>query len=237
MRARVVYIFRNGEDSEAENGAEGLVHRLSTRCGQIFCSNLKNGNVTKTQGKPEKELKVKVGAYLLFHANSPTGVMGMIAAEALCKTMLVVMGDNFKELEKVVFLACAIAPKTKDFDNGAHDPGKAIGYLMTFLLCLKDEGVYPRIAGYDNFVSLVPLQASEKNPILTDTGNRDNELLDTEDYKVHAGRKVGRNKSNEWGLARPKVGDKKSYSEAHKRVFYFKDGMIHVADGGGWSDL
>ncbi|MDB5314068.1 MAG: hypothetical protein JWO38_8270 [Gemmataceae bacterium] len=125
-------------------------------------------------------------------------------------------------------------------DTKVLDKGKAIGYLLTFLMLLEGKGVTPRVAGYDDYISVLPSREGNA-AILSSTGPAAfNPALSDGQLKDRAGSKVGR-KQERYGLAHPPEktnktgGTGSSYSDVHKRTFYVKSGTVYVSDGSGWS--
>lgn len=237
MRVNRLYILGITTDKEVLGVCTGLVQKYRARCEEIALV-YPPGKAEKGKGTGVSPFQCEVGAYVVLHALGPgmTDVRDL-SPGGLVKHLKEELGEDFCKLGKLVLLGCNLAysknlllegvvgesvDSIRGYDGGA-------GFLLRTMVELQDEGVTPKLVGWDSYISALPHVPGK---LFTDPEKAEVELSRPV-RKQKIGSKIGRGLSGKgaYGLA------KGAYSQEHKRTFWIEDGKVIIDGNTGWSQI
>jgi hypothetical protein len=217
-------------DTESDKVSNGLFTKYSARCGTTTLYHYGPvKRVSSAQG-PAGTYKTKVGIYILFHTLSG-GFLGIENAEDILKYLaLIIPAELLKATGKVVLVACdgAKAGEAATINGVTLDsvpPGKERSVLLNVVMAFNTRGIDPKIAGWEKYISALPHINAGSSLYETTSGGK---KVPEGSFAASVGKKFARDRK--FGFI------DNDYRLSHKRVYYIKDGKIHVDGLTGWSD-
>jgi hypothetical protein len=251
MRVGHLYIVGFGKgpnniDDETTLVAKGLFDKYSPRCGttKVFMQ----GSTVATHegtGPTNVTFRNEVGLYLLFHSFGGMFMEGH-SAEYIYQFLKTIMpAEHLAAIGKVALLVCDAVDQAEPgridgiqttalppAPETPFDEGQTRSVLLHLLMNFAGHGIYPKIAGWDGYISTAPYVPKNRSVYMTTASNQ--KAQGNLAALPLAGKKIGEvtkhRDQSKYGF----IDD--AYRQQMKRVYYIENGIIHTNGLVGWSD-
>lgn len=254
MRVKTLYILaENFDDKEMQVGADALATKYKTKCGEIVEFQTKGQplEMARHMGSGEEgNWEGDVGVYAIMHhaVVNEVSIANSTGADYVNTVLEPVLGNDLKKVTKIVLLACMGAyGDIRQFENDdladlqmKDACGEVVQrrFLIDLIMSLAGRNIYPDVAGWDNFVSVLPFVPDKRSVYLNYPVDKKSKFS-ADQLNTEQGRKIvdqGKRSDAEGQISKHYYNIVNNQIRTNqKRTLRFEEGRLKITDGSGWS--